>query len=68
MVANHLISWMIGREDPQDARNRSHAIALREARLATELRAAATEPARAPRVIAFATASGSSVELACCPA
>lgn len=69
MVANHLISWMIGREDPQEIRDRSHRIALREAALATELRAAAqASAAPALRRIALTTPSGSTVELACCPA
>ena len=68
MVANHLITWMIGREDPQVARNRAHLVALSEARLATEQRAIAAEPAQAPRRVALVTTSGASVELACCPA
>jgi len=32
------IAWMIGRLDPAEERNRSHLVALREAKVATEVR------------------------------
>lgn len=32
------IAWMIGRQDPAEERNRSHLLALREAKVATEVR------------------------------
>jgi len=32
------IAWMIGRQDPAQERNRVHLLALREAKVATEVR------------------------------
>jgi hypothetical protein len=70
MFHRHDNDWLVGREDPGADRNRAHLVALREARTATEYRAAMREGAAtaAPvRRFALGTAGTSSnVDLAAC--
>jgi hypothetical protein len=69
MIHMHPQTWLIGRQDPQEQRNRMHLVALNEAKLATEHRLSQAEtaaPAGPVRRIALATATGSNTDLAAC--
>lgn len=69
MIHMHPETWLIGRRDPQEQRNRMHLVALNEARIATEYRqavAATAAPAGSARRLAIATGTGSNVDLAAC--
>jgi len=46
MIHSSFIPWLLDREDPQDARDRMHRIALHEARIATEYRTAVARTTR----------------------
>ena len=63
-------AWLVEREDPEEARNRMHRVALFEARIATEYHESVAETAgsAAPiRRIAMAlTGRGSGVDLSAC--
>jgi hypothetical protein len=67
----HPGAWLIGREDPEEGRNRMHRIAIHEARIATEYREATAEealmsPARSFAGLRLASSSGPSGDLAAC--
>lgn len=69
MIHMHPETWLIGRQDPQEQRNRMHLVALNEARIATEYRqavATTAAPAGSARPLAIATGMGSNVDLAAC--
>jgi hypothetical protein len=70
MIHSSFFPWLLDREDPQDARDRMHRIALREARIATERRttvAGTTRPVAVVRRAALAPAgTRSDADVAAC--
>ena len=71
MFQLHPGAWVIGREDPEEARQRMHRVAIHEVRSATEYRAskaqqAPASPARTIAGLRFAPTSASSGDLAAC--
>lgn len=69
MFQTQIASWMIGRTGPAEERDRTHRIALAEARIAdAHRRSARVATPVATRRIDLAAADGGTVSVACCAA
>jgi hypothetical protein len=68
MFPLHTISWTLGREDPGEARDRAHRIALHEARIATDVRPSVASFTReaAPVRRAVPAGAGSTLDASAC--